>query len=75
MHYYDALPVVLAVGRIDPHMLIAIVEAGVRAVVRRCEVTPQRLSQLLHATAAENGERAYDPIIPAEPHARRCPCH
>jgi DNA-binding NarL/FixJ family response regulator len=56
LHQGDSLPVVLVVGQLDARALITIVESGVRAVVGRCEATPQRLAQLLHGAAANRGE-------------------
>lgn len=56
LHQGDSLPIVLVVGQLDARALITIVESGVRAVVSRCEATPQRLAQLLHGAAANRGE-------------------
>jgi DNA-binding NarL/FixJ family response regulator len=56
LHRRDGLPLVLVVGQLDSRALITVVESGVRAVTRRCEVTPPRLSELLHAAAANRGE-------------------
>ncbi len=56
LHRCDGLPLVLVVGQLDPRALIAVVESGVRAIVLRCEATPPRLTQILHATAADRGE-------------------
>jgi DNA-binding NarL/FixJ family response regulator len=50
------MPLMLVVGQLDSRALITVVESGVRAVTRRCEVTPLRLSELLHAAAANRGE-------------------
>jgi len=51
LHQCDGLPIVLVVGQLDAGALITVIESGVRAVVRRCEATPQRLAQLLRGTA------------------------
>jgi DNA-binding NarL/FixJ family response regulator len=56
LHQGDSLPIVLVVGQLDAGALISVVESGVRAVVGRCEATPQRLAQLLHGAAANRGE-------------------
>jgi DNA-binding NarL/FixJ family response regulator len=56
LHQRDGLPLVLVVGQLDSRALISVVESGVRAVTRRCEATPLRLAQLLHAAAANRGE-------------------
>jgi DNA-binding NarL/FixJ family response regulator len=56
LHQCDGLPIVLVVGQLDAGTLITVIESGVRAVVRRCEVTPQRLAQLLRGTAASRCE-------------------
>ncbi len=56
LHRYDGLPVVLVVGQLDPRALATVVESGVRAVLRRHEATPQRLTQLLHTTASDRSE-------------------
>ena len=60
LHRRDGLPLVLVVGQLDSRALITVVESGVRAVTRRCEVTPARLSQLLRAAAANGGELPSD---------------
>jgi DNA-binding NarL/FixJ family response regulator len=51
---------VLVVGQLDSRALITVVESGVRAVTRRCEATPARLSQLLRAAANGGGELPSD---------------
>jgi DNA-binding NarL/FixJ family response regulator len=56
LHRYDGLPVVLVVGQLDARALVTVVESGVRAVVRRCDATPQRLGQLVRAAAADRSE-------------------
>jgi DNA-binding NarL/FixJ family response regulator len=56
LHRRDGLPLVLVVGQLDSRALITVVESGVRALTRRCEATPARLAQLLHAAAANRGE-------------------
>jgi DNA-binding NarL/FixJ family response regulator len=56
LHRRDGLPLVLVVGQLDSRALITVAESGVRAVTRRCEVTPLRLSELLHVAAANCGE-------------------
>jgi DNA-binding NarL/FixJ family response regulator len=60
LHRRDGLPLVLVVGQLDSRALITVVESGVRAVTRRCEATPARLSQLLRAAAANGGELPSD---------------
>jgi DNA-binding NarL/FixJ family response regulator len=60
LHRRDGLPLVLVVGQLDSRALITVVESGVRAVTRRCEATPARLSQLLLAAAANGGELPSD---------------
>jgi DNA-binding NarL/FixJ family response regulator len=56
LHRRDGLPLVLVVGQLDSRALVTVVESGVRAVTRRCEATPAKLSQLLRAAAAHGGE-------------------
>jgi DNA-binding NarL/FixJ family response regulator len=56
LHRGDGLPIVLVVGQLDAGTLITVIESGVRAVVRRCEATPQRLAQLLRGAAASRCE-------------------
>jgi DNA-binding NarL/FixJ family response regulator len=56
LHRRNGLPLVLVVGQLDSRALVTVVESGVRAVTRRCEATPARLSQLLRAAAANCGE-------------------
>jgi DNA-binding NarL/FixJ family response regulator len=56
LHRRDGLPLVLVVGQLDSRALVTVIESGVRAVTRRCEATPLRLSQLLRAAAAHGGE-------------------
>jgi DNA-binding NarL/FixJ family response regulator len=56
LHQRDGLPIVLVVGQLDAGALMTVIETGVRAVVRRCEATPQRLGRLLHGTAASRCE-------------------
>jgi DNA-binding NarL/FixJ family response regulator len=56
LHQCDGLPIVLVVGQLDAGTLITVIESGVRAVVRRCEATPQRLAELLRGTAASRCE-------------------
>jgi DNA-binding NarL/FixJ family response regulator len=60
LHRRDGLPLVLVIGQLDSRALITVVESGVRAVTRRCEATPARLSQLLRAAAANGGELPSD---------------
>jgi DNA-binding NarL/FixJ family response regulator len=47
--------VVLVVGSIDGVEVLAAVEAGVAAIVRRCEATPDRLSTAIRAAATGDG--------------------
>jgi DNA-binding NarL/FixJ family response regulator len=56
LHQCDGLPIVPVVGQLDAGALITVIETGVRAVVRRCEATPQRLAQLVRGTAASRCE-------------------
>jgi len=60
LHRRDGLPLVLVVGQLDSRALVTVIESGVRAVTRRCEATPARLSQLLRAAAANGGELPSD---------------
>ena len=47
--------VVLIVGSVDGVEVLAAVEAGVAAIVRRCEATPERLSTAIRAAATGDG--------------------
>ena len=47
--------VVLVVGSVDGVEVLAAVEAGVAAIVRRCEATPDRLSTAIRAAATGDG--------------------
>jgi DNA-binding NarL/FixJ family response regulator len=47
--------VVLVVGSVDGIEVLAAVEAGVAAIVRRCEATPDRLSTAIRAAATGDG--------------------
>jgi DNA-binding NarL/FixJ family response regulator len=47
--------VVLIVGAMDGVEVLAAVEAGVAAIVRRCEATPDRLSTAIRAAATGDG--------------------
>jgi DNA-binding NarL/FixJ family response regulator len=47
--------VVLIVGAVDGVEVLAAVEAGVAAIVRRCEATPDRLSTAIRAAATGDG--------------------
>jgi DNA-binding NarL/FixJ family response regulator len=47
--------VVLVVGSVDGVEVLAAVEAGVTAIVRRCEATPDRLSTAIRAAATGDG--------------------
>jgi len=47
--------VVLVVGSVDGVGVLAAVEAGVAAIVRRCEATPDRLSTAIRAAATGDG--------------------
>jgi DNA-binding NarL/FixJ family response regulator len=47
--------IVLVVGSVDGVEVLAAVEAGVAAIVRRCEATPDRLSTAIRAAATGDG--------------------
>jgi DNA-binding NarL/FixJ family response regulator len=47
--------VVLVVGSVDGVEVLTAVEAGVAAIVRRCEATPDRLSTAIRAAATGDG--------------------
>jgi DNA-binding NarL/FixJ family response regulator len=47
--------VVLVVGSVDGVEVLAAVEAGVAAIVRRCEATPDRLSTAIRAASTGDG--------------------
>jgi DNA-binding NarL/FixJ family response regulator len=47
--------VVLIVGSVDGVEVLSAVEAGVAAIVRRCEATPDRLSTAIRAAATGDG--------------------
>lgn len=56
LHRADGLPVVLVSGRVDGRALSALVEAGVRGVLRRPEATADRLVSAVRAAAAGHGD-------------------
>jgi DNA-binding NarL/FixJ family response regulator len=56
LHRANGLPVVLVSGRVDGRALSALVEAGVRGVLRRYEATADRLVVAVRAAAAGNGD-------------------
>ena len=56
LHRADGMPVVLVSGRVDGHALSALVEAGVRGVLRRHEATAERLVVAVRAAAAGHGD-------------------
>jgi DNA-binding NarL/FixJ family response regulator len=45
------LPIVLVIGQVDPRALVALVDSGVRAVLRRAEATPDRLARAIRSAA------------------------
>ncbi|HVV18308.1 MAG TPA: response regulator transcription factor, partial [Pseudonocardiaceae bacterium] len=53
-------PIVLVIGHLDDNDLLAVLDAGVSAVVRRVDATPARLAEL--ATRAAAGE----PALPSD---------
>lgn len=56
VHRADGLPVVLVSGRVDGRALSALVEAGVRGVLRRPEATADRLVSAVRAAAAGHSD-------------------
>jgi DNA-binding NarL/FixJ family response regulator len=56
LHRANGLPVVLVSGRVDGRALSALVEAGVRGVLRRDEATADRLVAAVRAAAAGHGD-------------------
>ena len=56
LHRADGLPVVLVSGRVDGRALSALVEAGVRGVLRRPDATAERLVSAVRAAAAGHGD-------------------
>jgi DNA-binding NarL/FixJ family response regulator len=56
LHRCDGLPVVLVSGRVDGRALSALVEAGVRGVLRRDEATADRLVIAVRAAAVGHGD-------------------
>ncbi|HEV2347560.1 MAG TPA: response regulator transcription factor [Actinocrinis sp.] len=56
LHRADGLPVVLVSGQVDGRALSALVEAGVRGVLRRHEATADRLVTAVRAAAAGHGD-------------------
>jgi DNA-binding NarL/FixJ family response regulator len=56
LHRADGLPIVLVSGRVDARALSALVEAGVRGVLRRNEATADRLVSAVRAAAAGHGD-------------------
>jgi DNA-binding NarL/FixJ family response regulator len=56
LHRANGLPVVLVSGRVDGRALSALVEAGVRGVLRRHEATAERMVIAVRAAAAGHGD-------------------
>jgi DNA-binding NarL/FixJ family response regulator len=56
LHRADGLPVVLVSGRVDGRALSALVEAGVRGVLRRPEATADRLVSAVRSAAVGHGD-------------------
>jgi DNA-binding NarL/FixJ family response regulator len=56
LHRANGLPVVLISGRVDGRALSALVEAGVRGVLRRHEATADRLVSAVRSAAIGNGD-------------------
>ena len=56
LHRANGLPVVLVSGRVDGRALSALVEAGVRGVLRRHEATAERMVTAVRAAAAGHGD-------------------
>lgn len=56
LHRADGLPVVLVSGRVDGRALSALVEAGVRGVLRRHEATADRLVSAVRSAAVGHGD-------------------
>jgi DNA-binding NarL/FixJ family response regulator len=56
LHRAEGLPIVLVSGRVDGRALSALVEAGVRGVLRRPEATADRLVGAVRAAAAGHGD-------------------
>jgi len=56
LHRANGLPVVLVSGRVDGHALSALVEAGVRGVLRRHEATADRLVIAVRAAASGHSD-------------------
>ncbi|MGH3417480.1 MAG: DNA-binding response regulator, partial [Actinocrinis sp.] len=56
LHRAQSLPVVLVSGRIDGGTLSALVEAGVRGVLRRHEATADRVVAAVRAAACGHGD-------------------
>jgi len=56
LHRAESLPVVLVSGQVDGRALSALVEAGVRGVLRRHEATADRLVTAVRAAAAGHGD-------------------
>lgn len=56
VHRAGGLPIVLISGRVDGRALSALVEAGVRGVLRRDEATAERVVAAIRAAAAGQGD-------------------
>jgi DNA-binding NarL/FixJ family response regulator len=50
------VPIVLVIGQVDPRALVAVVETGVCGVLRRAEVTSDRLVRAIQSAAQGKGE-------------------
>jgi DNA-binding NarL/FixJ family response regulator len=56
LHAECTLPIVMIIGRVDPSALVCLVESGVRGVLSRAEVTPDRLARAVQLAAAGQGD-------------------
>lgn len=52
----SGLPTVLVIGQVDVRTVVALVETGVCAVLRRAEATPERLVRAIRSAAAGHGD-------------------
>lgn len=56
MHADGGLPIVLIIGRVDPSVLVCLVESGVCGILNRVDATGERLVRAIQLAAMGNGD-------------------
>jgi len=56
LHTDGGLPIVLIIGRVEPHALVTLADSGVRGVLRRADATADRLVRAIQSAAAGQGD-------------------